>query len=300
MRDRIESGSSRAFARCWVASLLVCCLVAGCQTAPEEARELRVDVCVYGATSAGVVAAIRARMDGLEVALLDADGWVGGLTTSGLGATDVGNKDAIGGLARSFYQRLREHYDQPSSWTRERREEFAGRGHQPGADAAWTFEPSVAQATFQRMLADAGVAPLPLRLDRDGGRGVLKRGRRVEAIRCETGELIRARVFLDCSYEGDLFAEAGCAYVVGREANGLYGETLDGVQHDNAKKHQFTVQVDPYVVPGRPESGRLAHVHGGDPGVQGEPAGAGHVVLLFLIRRRRRERLQGEGLLAAL
>ncbi|MCK5943092.1 MAG: FAD-dependent oxidoreductase, partial [Planctomycetes bacterium] len=72
-------------------------------------RELRADVCVYGATSAGIVAAVSCRQQGLEVVLLDADGWVGGLTTSGLGATDVGNKDAIGGLSRSFYQRLRAH-----------------------------------------------------------------------------------------------------------------------------------------------------------------------------------------------
>ena len=247
----------------------VCALLAGCAVRPPGDLELEVDVCVYGATSAGVVAAVRARMEGLEVALVDADGWVGGLTTSGLGATDVGNKDAIGGLARTFYQRLRAHYDRDEAWTVEPRERFRGRGHRPGEDAAWTFEPKVAAATFSRMLAEAGVQPLRARLLRDRGRGVLKRGRRVEAIRCETGELVRARVFLDCTYEGDLFAAAGCAYVVGREANALYGETLDGVQHDHAVKHQFTARVDPYVVPGDPASGLLPHVHGDDPGVQG-------------------------------
>ena len=93
-----------------------------------ERASLQADVCVYGATSAGVVAAVTARGLGLTVVLLAGDGWVGGLTTSGLGATDVGNKDAIGGIARSFYRRLRAHYDDPAAWTHGRREDFRGRG----------------------------------------------------------------------------------------------------------------------------------------------------------------------------
>jgi len=257
--------------RRWLALSWLLWLV-GCSSASTTAREWRADVCVYGATSAGVVAAIRARLDGLDVVLLDADGWVGGLTTSGLGATDVGNKDAIGGLARSFYQRLRAHYDRPEAWTLERRDQFRGRGHRDGEDAAWTFEPSVAQATFAAMLAEHGIEPVQKRLLRDGtgsGLGVVKQGRRVTGIRLQDGSVVCARVFVDCSYEGDLFAAAGCAYVVGREANALYGESLDGVQIEHAHKHQFTKAVDAYVEPGDRRSGLLPHVHGDGPGVQG-------------------------------
>lgn len=249
-------------------ALLSAVLAACCVAPSRSAPELSADVCVYGATSAGVVAAIRAKAEGMDVVLLDADGWIGGLTTSGLGATDVGNRGAIGGLAREFYRRLRRHYDRPDAWNWQRRADFRGPGHRSGEDAAWTFEPSVAQATFAAMLSEAGVSTRRERLRRDGG-GVVKEGNRVLALRCESGAVVRARVFLDCSYEGDLFAAAGCAYVVGREANALYGETLDGVQLVQATKHQFSRRVDPFVVPGEPASGLVAHVHAGGPGEQG-------------------------------
>ncbi len=258
----------RRTCRLWFGFFL---LSSGCAAPPPRAPVHEVDVCVYGATSAGVVAAIRAKRAGLRVALLDADGWVGGLTTAGLGATDVGNQRAIGGLARDFYRRIRGYYDRDGSWRWQRRQEFRGRGHRPGEDAAWTFEPSAAQQVFAAMLAEAEVAPVRARLLRDGrGGGVVKRGNRLLALRCEDGRRFRARVFLDCSYEGDLLAAAGCAFVVGREANALYGETLDGVQTARAHKHQFTVRVDPFVVPGDPASGLLAHVHAGGPGAQGQ------------------------------
>lgn len=255
-------------ARAWAIGCLVV-LGACASTSPSAGREpQRADVCVYGATSAGVVAAVTARQLGLSVALLDCDHWVGGLTTSGLGATDVGNKDAIGGIARDFYRRLRRHYDDPAAWTRERREDFKGRGHEAGGDAAWTFEPHVASATFAAMLAEAGVTPVVARLDRGPG-GVHKRGARIEWLRTEAGERIEARLFLDCSYEGDLLAAAGCAFTVGRESNARYGETLNGVQTKNAQKHQFTAPVDPYVMKGDPTSGLLPGIDAGGPGVEG-------------------------------
>lgn len=235
---------------------------------PVPPPAVATDVCVYGATSAGVVAAIEARRQGLSVVLLDCDGWVGGLSTSGLGATDVGNKDAIGGLAREFYRRMRRHYDRPEAWTRERREQFRSRGHEPGSDAAWTFEPGVAQATFAAMLAEAGVVPVTARLDRAPG-GVELDGDRIVALRTEDGRRFPARLFLDCTYEGDLMAAAGCDFVVGRESNARHRETLNGVQTANARHHQFQVPVDPYVVPGDPTSGLLPGVTAGGPGVEG-------------------------------
>jgi hypothetical protein len=247
--------------------LVVVFAVAGTLRA-QAVRDHRVDVCVYGATSAGIVAAIECVQRGLAVSLVDCDGWVGGLTTSGLGATDVGNKDAIGGRARDFYRRLRVHYDRPEAWTRERRADFKSRGHEPGADAAWTFEPSVASATFAAMLAEAKVQPLVARLDRTSG-GVQKAGASLQSLRLEGGAVVTARLFLDCSYEGDLLDAAGCSFVVGREANARYGETLNGVQTKNATKHQFTEAVDPYVVPGDPASGLLPGVRADGPGAEG-------------------------------
>ncbi|MCB9877150.1 MAG: FAD-dependent oxidoreductase [Planctomycetes bacterium] len=249
-------------------SLVVVAVGHGCAGSPRVLGVERCDVCVYGATSAGVIAALQARADGHSVILLDCDDWVGGLTTSGLGATDVGNKDAIGGMSRGFYQRLKQHYDDPAAWTRQRRDEFQGRGHDESSDAAWTFEPGVAHAIMREMLAEAGIVPRRAKLDRGPG-GVTVEGGRIRAVACTDGVVVAARVYLDCSYEGDLLAAAGCAFTVGREANATYGETLNGVQTANATKHQFSGRVDAYVVPGDPSSGLVSGVHDGGPGEEG-------------------------------
>src|SRR5580658_4635068 len=94
------------------------------------------DICVFGATSAGVAAAVEAAQEGRKVVLTDFGGHVGGMTAGGLSQTDIGNKIAIGGLAREFYQRMGRHY---------------------GTNEAWKFEPSVAEAVFNEMLRGAGV-----------------------------------------------------------------------------------------------------------------------------------------------
>ncbi|MCR9244208.1 MAG: FAD-dependent oxidoreductase [bacterium] len=275
-RSLLDSFASVALALLGLLALLG---AGGCALTGGPGTIHRVDVCVYGATSAGVVAAIHAAREGRSVVLLDCDDWIGGLTTSGLGATDVGNKEAIGGLSREFYQRLRRHYERPEAWTRQKREEFRGRGHRKGEDAVWTFEPSVAQVTFAEMLAEANVEPVEFRIARR--HGVVKDGPRILAIRSERGVAVEAKMFLDCSYEGDLLAAAGCEFVVGREGNAQYGETLNGVQVKNSKYHQFVTGVDPYVAPGDPSSGLLPGIDPQGPGVEGA---ADHRVQAYCFR----------------
>jgi hypothetical protein len=129
----------------------------------------------------------------------------------------------------------------------------------------WVFEPSVAERILRAMAEEAGV---PVR---EGRRleAVLKTGAAIASIRVETGEVYAGRMFVDATYEGDLMARAGVSYHVGREANAVYGETLNGVQTRHATSHQFKARVDPYVVPGDARSGLLAGVHGGGPGEEG-------------------------------
>ena len=62
-------------------------------------------------------------------------------------------------------------------------------------------------------------------------------------------------MFIDCSYEGDLMAKAGVSYTVGRESASWYNEPISGVQLRD--KHQFPDGIDPYKIPGKPESGLL-------------------------------------------
>ncbi len=246
--------------------LLLC--APACRVPRRAAAEPAWDVVVYGGTSAGVTAAVEAARLKKRVLLAAPSGHLGGLTSSGLGATDVGKSKAVGGLAREFYRRIRRWYDRKEAWTRERREDFHDWRMPPGGDVAWTFEPHVAERVFEDLVREAGVRVLYReRLDLE--KGVVKEGTRIRALVMESGKVVRGRIFIDASYEGDLMALAGVGYAVGRESNSLYGETLNGVQPGRAEFHQFAVKVDPYVKKGDPSSGLLPGIHAGGPGKRG-------------------------------
>ncbi len=235
--------------------------------AQVASRDGTYDVVVYGGTSAGVMAVIQTARMGKRPVLIEPSQHVGGLTVSGLGFTDAGDKSKIGGLAREFYGRIKRHYDQPSAWKFERPEHYAR--YRPDDDAMWTFEPHVAEATIMKMLEEAQVPVVRgQRLNRTGG--VLGTGTRITSIRMETGEIYEGRMFIDATYEGDLMAAAGVTYTVGRESNAQYGETLNGVQKTlNLYNHRFLKPVDPYRVPGDSASGLLPGVQGESPGEDG-------------------------------
>jgi FAD dependent oxidoreductase len=225
------------------------------------------DVVVYGGTAGGVSAAVQTARMGKRAAIIEPGRHLGGMTSGGLGATDIGNKQAIGGIAREFYQRVLQHYRRPESWIYEKSADYRSDRRKPDDDAMWTFEPHVAEAILREMLSDAKIpVHYSQRLDRESG--VARDGQRIVAIKMESGEVYWAKMFIDASYEGDLLAAAAVGYHVGREANATYGETLNGVQL-GSKKHQFTVAVDPYVTAGKPESGLLPGVHSERAGEQG-------------------------------
>ena len=226
------------------------------------------DVVVYGGTSAGVAAAVQAARMNKRVVVIEPGKHVGGLTSGGLGWTDSGRKSAVGGIAREFYQRIKKHYDKPSSWVHEKSADYDR--YRPDDDAMWTFEPRVAEAVFESFLREAKIPVFRgQRLDRKAG--VRQDGKRITAITMESGEVYRGRMFIDATYEGDLMAAAGVRYTVGRESNSTYDETLNGVQKKrNTHNHLFVKPVDPYVVPGKPDSGLLPGVHGDPPGQDGQ------------------------------
>jgi hypothetical protein len=223
------------------------------------------DVVIYGGTSAGVIAAVQVSRMGKSVVLLEPKQQIGGLTISGLGFTDTGDKRVIGGLAREFYQRVKRHYDSEAVWKQEPRDKY-DRYHSTD-DAMWTFEPHVARAIFLSMLHEAQV-PVVTGISL-GRSSVTKANGRLTSIRLTNGETYRGKVFIDASYEGDLMASAGVSFTVGREANAHYGEKLNGVQVANAKHHQFIKNVDPYLIPGDKASGLLPQIRANGPGVDG-------------------------------
>jgi len=225
-------------------------LLAGLSDATAGEATPIYDVVVYGQTSAGVIAAVQADNMGKTVILVGPDKHLGGLSSGGLEKTDAGSKQMIGGLSHQFYERLGRHY---------------------GKDGAvWTFEPHVAEMTFEKFIAERGITVHRNEwLDRAPGKGVAKRDGRIVSISMLSGKTYRGRMFIDATYEGDLMAAAGVSYTIGREANSQYQETLNGVATRMARYHQFDKPVDPYVNPGDPSSGLLPGINGGDPGKEG-------------------------------
>jgi hypothetical protein len=224
------------------------------------------DICIYGGTAAGVIAAVAAAKAGRSVILIEQGRHLGGMTSGGLGFTDIGNKLAIGGLSRDFYRRIGKVY---------------------GKEEVWVFEPHVAELVLNDLIAQTN--------DKDRKIQVLLNHRIVEAdvrdrhIRrimvekvptdwanapghpdhIEEHIPIAAQFFIDCGYEGDLMAAAKVSYTVGREAVAKYGEPLNGIRPETPK-HQFGVPVDPYRKPGDAGSGLIPLIQEGDGGTPGE------------------------------
>ncbi len=204
----------------------------------QVSQSSSVDICIYGGSSAGVIAAYTAKKMGKSVILIEPSNRLGGLTTGGLGQTDIGNKYAVAGLSLDFYRRIGQHY---------------------GKFEQWTFEPHVAKELFEQYIKEANIKVVyNYRLQ-----SVSTEQGAIKAITIEhsiqpnqsTNQIIKAKVFIDCTYEGDLMAKSGVSYFTGRESNSTYGETYNGVQFKD--KHQFPDGVDPYKIPGKKESGLL-------------------------------------------
>jgi hypothetical protein len=239
---RIISGAPMIRTRIcrWAAAVLVVCL-AGCAPrstgplsgpAPESPPEF--DVVVYGGTAGGVVAAVAAAREGLRVALVEPGQHIGGMVSGGLGWTDYGKKEVIGGYSLEFFRRV---------------------GVKYGRDIEWHFEPHIAEAVFEDMVREAGVQVLRGQRLREKT-GVTVSGQRITSIAMEDGTRLRAAIFADASYEGDLMAQAGVSYTWGREGTRQFGESLAGVR-EHTPLHQFRAPVNPRDARGRllPEIG---------------------------------------------
>jgi len=200
-------------------------------------KTVEADVCVYGGTPGGVMTAIQASRMGKSAVLVVFRRHVGGMTSGGLSAVDLGRGDSIAGIAREFLTRV---------------------GQQRG------FRPSKAEETFLAMLKEAKVPVYFEHRLKD----VKMDGKRITAITTENGATVAAKVFADATYEGDLLAKAGVSHHVGREANAVYLETLNGVQF--RKQHNFVFPVEPYRTPGDPKSGLLWGISSADPGKTGD------------------------------
>ena len=239
------------------------------------------DLVIYGGTAAAVTAAIQARQMGKTVIIVSPDQRLGGLSSGGLGFTDTGNKAVIGGLAREFYHRVYQHYQEPVAWQQEKREQFGNKGQGTVAldgenRTMWIFEPHVAEQVFEELIAEYEIPVIRNEwIQRGNGRknGVKKNGANIVSFKTLSGKTYVGRMFIDATYEGDLMATAGVSYHVGREAKDQYGEQWAGVQTGVLHhKHHFDAvksRISPYVISGDPASGVLPRISTAPPGEYG-------------------------------
>jgi hypothetical protein len=215
------------------------CLVGPLSSPPRvfAADSITTDICVYGATSGGVIAAVQARRMQKTVALTSFNSHVGGMTSGGLGWVDFGKSEAIGGLTMEYFKRVGQRYGK--------------------TEPAYAVEPHVAEEEFRALLTASEV---PVRFNQRLAAVTRAQGR-ITQITMEDGTVYRAKMFIDASYEGDLMAKAGVNFTLGRESEAQYGESFAGVRSEPWK-----VPVSPYIVPGDPASGLLPLI-GKDAGI---------------------------------
>ena len=220
-----------------------------------------VDVCVYGGTASGVVTAVQVARMGKSVVLIEPGKHIGGMTSGGLGNTDIGKQISIGGVTREFYHSIRDWYQEPAHWTLQSKDEYKWKGDRVTDDAWFVFEPHVAELKLNAML-EAAKVPVVFEERLDLKNGVQKEGAKIVSIRMESGREFTADIFIDCTYEGDLMAKAGVSYTVGRESNEKYGESINGVQTTEPAR-RGPRPLDPYVIPSDPKSGVIKGLSAG-------------------------------------
>ncbi|MDF9796578.1 hypothetical protein OKW21_001841 [Catalinimonas alkaloidigena] len=240
----------------------------------EKGETYNADVIVYGGTSAAVTAAVQVARMGKSVIMVSPDTHLGGLSSGGLGFTDTGKKEVIGGLSREFYHRVYQEYQKEDSWKWQKKEEYGNVGQgTPAIDGEnrtmWIFEPHVAEKVFEDFVKEYDIQVYRDEwLNREGG--VTKETGRITSFETLSGKLFQGDMFIDATYEGDLMAEADVSYHVGREANSMYDEEWNGVQTNVFHHgHHFKSDIDPYVVPGDSTSGLLPYISSEAPGEKG-------------------------------
>jgi hypothetical protein len=222
------------------------------------------DVVVYGGTAGGITSAIQIAKMGKTVAIVEPGSHIGGMSVEGLGGSDIDNhkefqnSPAVGGLSLEFYKRIARAYGREAVFGNALKNRIK-------APELWRFESHVAEKVFNEWVSEYKIKVFLNHRLVENSKAVIKEGTRIAEIKTENGASFKAKIFIDATVEGDLLAGAGVSTVVGRESNHQYGETLNGIRAETDHA-QFSVKVDPYKMPGDPESGLI-------PTIQDEPLG---------------------------
>ncbi len=225
------------------------------------------DVCVFGGTSGGVIAAVQAARLGKTVVLAEPGKHLGGMTSGGLSAVDIGDPRSVGGIAREYFTQLAATVGVQLAWDKA----FKAKGGGPATGGAYAIEPHKAEEVFNEMVKQAGViVHFNARLAT-----LKKEGARITELIMENGDVFRAKIFLDTTYEGDLMAKAGVSYTIKREGRKKYDEKYAGIIYEDKYRPRVDhlkpgphgrvpggqgvwdrdFPLDPFVIKGNPRAG---------------------------------------------
>jgi len=246
-------------------------------TVPNGTELIKADVIIYGGTSAAIMSAVQISKMNKTVVIVSPDKHLGGLSSSGLGFTDTGDKSVIGGLSREFYQRIYQYYQKSESWKGQKKEAYGNVGQgTPAIDGEnrtmWIFEPHIAEQVFEDLVKEYRIQVFRDEwLDRK--HGVLKKGTIIKEITTLSGKRFKGSIYIDATYEGDLLAASGVSYHVGRESNNQYNEKWNGIQKGVFHHgHHFNdiKRISPYIISDDSTSGLLPKVSNQPVGENGE------------------------------
>jgi hypothetical protein len=190
------------------------------------------DVVIYGGTPGGISAAVSAARMGREVTLVEYNDHIGGMTTSGLGKSDIENQAMIGGLFKEFVAGVHQHYVRKYGPDHENTKR---------CQDGYYAEPHVAEKVFEDMLATEPKITVMKGWRLASTALVKNQLRSMSIIHRQTGEekRLEAKVFIDATYEGDLYAAAGAKFRLGRESKAEFDEPHAGVIYFDYQNHEF-------------------------------------------------------------
>jgi len=240
-----------------------------------EVTRHEADVCVYGGTASGVMAALAAEKEGSKVILIEPSRWLGGMTGGGINHLDWGKGNTVGGstykiLMEGLKDQTRAHRGNAvrGIGNKEYRERF--KKAVEGRGITVIYDHRLGKVDLEDSTIDSPTRRRPIALhestaeNNEGNsiRSITLDYAPVDETGCPIPEpkkrnvvTVSAKVFIDCSYEGDLLAMSGVNYTWGRESREHYNESLAGV-----RPSLWVHDIDPYVEPGKPESGLVPFV----------------------------------------
>ncbi|MDA3925152.1 MAG: FAD-dependent oxidoreductase [Kiritimatiellae bacterium] len=258
---------------------------------PDDVDGKEYDLVVMGGTPAGIACAVRAARQGLNVLLVNHTQHIGGFITSGAGGWEApydGLRSPIYGEMRTGAARYyRQTYGEGSQQHLASMPDAKSRAHIDRAKV----EPRIAEMLFNKMVMkesslDVLTGNIPVDVNRKGS---LIKSVSFKPLHGKGSVTVKAKIFADAMYEGDLMALAGASNRIGRESRSKYNEPHAGViytmeRHKKPGQRGFPVDADKGLLNIRYNSHATAEIVDGPQSGEGDDSVMAYNYRLILTR----------------